>query len=130
MPAHLFASADLGHPSGLVAAGRGDRVAAASPATASASWSAPRSATTDKAMCWTSLLDPDVRLGMSTPGMDPSGDYVLKLFAAAERLRPGAGSMLAAKARRLTGTARSRRGAGRAATTMPGSWPWAAPTCS
>jgi ABC-type molybdate transport system substrate-binding protein len=41
---------------------------------------------------------------MSTPGADPSGDYVLKLFAAVDRLRPGAGSVLAAKARRLTGT--------------------------
>jgi ABC-type molybdate transport system substrate-binding protein len=41
---------------------------------------------------------------MSTPVLDPSGDYVLKLFAAADRVRPGAGSVLAAKARRLTGT--------------------------
>ena len=50
------------------------------------------------------LLDPGVRVGMSTPNLDPSGDYTLKLFAAADRVRPGAGSALAGKARRLTGT--------------------------
>ena len=50
------------------------------------------------------LLDPGVRVGISTPNLDPSGDYSLKLFAAAERVRPGAGSVLTGKARRLTGT--------------------------
>lgn len=50
------------------------------------------------------LLDPGVRVGMSTPGADPAADYTLAMFAAADRLRPGAGTTLINKARRLTGT--------------------------
>ena len=49
------------------------------------------------------LLDPRLRLGVSTPGADPSGDYALDLFRAADRVTPGAGCTLAAKAMRLTG---------------------------
>lgn len=101
-PAQLFASADLGHPAALVAAGRGSRV-----------WPFARNALCvlarpelddDRGHVLNLLLDPDVRLGMSTPGADPSADYTLAMFAAADRLRPGAGTTLTNKARRLTGT--------------------------
>ena len=51
------------------------------------------------------LLDPALVLGTSTPGADPSGDYAWRLFAAAERLRPGARAALVGKARVLTGGA-------------------------
>ncbi len=49
------------------------------------------------------LLDPALRLGTSTPGADPSGDYAVELFERADRLRPGAGARLAAKARHVVG---------------------------
>ena len=49
------------------------------------------------------MLDPDIRIGMSTPGADPCGDCALEVFRRAEALRPGAASQLAAKARQLTG---------------------------
>jgi len=49
------------------------------------------------------MLDPDVKLGTSTPSADPSGDYALAVFARAEAVRPGAGAVLEAKALKLTG---------------------------
>jgi ABC-type molybdate transport system substrate-binding protein len=49
------------------------------------------------------MLDPAVRLGTSTPGSDPAGDYAFASFARAEAVRPGARAALEAKALRLTG---------------------------
>jgi molybdate transport system substrate-binding protein len=49
------------------------------------------------------MLDPAVRLGTSTPGADPSGDYAFAAFARAEAIRPGARAALQAKALRLSG---------------------------
>ncbi|MGE0349970.1 substrate-binding domain-containing protein [Hydrogenophaga sp.] len=55
------------------------------------------------------LLDPAVRLGTSTPGSDPSGDYAWAVFARAGQARAGAREALEAKALRLTGAADSPR---------------------
>jgi molybdate transport system substrate-binding protein len=49
------------------------------------------------------LLDPAIRVGTSTPGADPSGDYTWAMFRNADKLRPGAFSKLDAKALQLTG---------------------------
>lgn len=49
------------------------------------------------------MLDPKVKLGISTPKADPSGDYAWQLFANAEAARPGARTALEAKALQLTG---------------------------
>lgn len=49
------------------------------------------------------MLDPAIRLGMSTPCTDPSGDYALAVFARAGMVRAGARQALDAKALRLTG---------------------------
>lgn len=49
------------------------------------------------------LLDPKVRLGTSTRKADPSGDYAFSLFAKAEALKPGAKAILKGKALQLTG---------------------------
>lgn len=49
------------------------------------------------------LLDPDIRIGTSTPKADPSGDYAFALFDRAERLHPGAAAILGAKAMQLVG---------------------------
>jgi molybdate transport system substrate-binding protein len=54
-----------------------------------------------------SLLDPAIKLGTSTPKADPGGDYAWQLFARAERVRPGAGAILEAKAQQLVGGPRS-----------------------
>ncbi len=49
------------------------------------------------------LLRPDVRIGTSTPGSDPSGDYTWQLFHQADKLRSGAYAALDAKAIKLVG---------------------------
>src|SRR5690606_4439444 len=49
------------------------------------------------------MLDPQVKLGMSTPKADPSGDYAMALYDKAEALEPGAAQALSDKALRLTG---------------------------
>ena len=49
------------------------------------------------------LLDPAIRVGTSTPGADPSGDYTWAFFRNAGGARPGAFIALDAKALRLTG---------------------------
>jgi molybdate transport system substrate-binding protein len=49
------------------------------------------------------LLDPGIRLAISTPGADPAGDYAWAVFARAEAARPGAGATLRAKAQQLYG---------------------------
>jgi molybdenum ABC transporter molybdate-binding protein len=53
------------------------------------------------------MLDPDVKLGISTPKADPSGDYAFEVFRKAEAVRPGAQSALEKKALQLTGGASS-----------------------
>jgi molybdate transport system substrate-binding protein len=49
------------------------------------------------------LLDPAVRLAISTPGADPGGDYAWAVFARAEAVRNGARAALEAKAQQLYG---------------------------
>lgn len=49
------------------------------------------------------LLRPEIRIGMSTPRADPSGDYALALFAKADLVRPGSRQALESKALQLTG---------------------------
>ncbi|WP_439594656.1 molybdate ABC transporter substrate-binding protein [Falsiroseomonas sp.] len=55
------------------------------------------------------MLDPALRLGTSTPGADPAGDYAFALFARAEAVQPGARAALEGKARLLTGGPDSAR---------------------
>lgn len=49
------------------------------------------------------LLDSGLRLGTSTPGADPSGDYTWELFRNIDKVRPGSYARLDAKALKLTG---------------------------
>ena len=49
------------------------------------------------------LLDPAIRVGTSTPGADPSGDYTWAFFRNVDKVRPGAFAMLDTKALQLTG---------------------------
>jgi molybdate transport system substrate-binding protein len=49
------------------------------------------------------MLDPNVKLGTSTPRADPSGDYAWEVFRKADKLRPGAFATLERKALKLVG---------------------------
>jgi molybdate transport system substrate-binding protein len=49
------------------------------------------------------LLDPQIKLGTSTPISDPSGDYAQEIFRKIDRLQPGSFQTLDAKALRLVG---------------------------
>jgi ABC-type molybdate transport system substrate-binding protein len=49
------------------------------------------------------MLDPDAKLGTSTPRADPAGDYAWEVFRKAEKLKPGSFAVLEAKALQLVG---------------------------
>lgn len=53
------------------------------------------------------MLDQNIKLGISTPKADPSGDYAFEVFAKADTIRPGARTVLENKALQLTGSASS-----------------------
>lgn len=100
-PAEVFASADMGHPRRLADAGR------AAPVKLFArnrlcGLASPRVTVTTETLL-DRLLDPAVKVGMSTPKADPSGDYAMQLYAKADNVRPGARAALEKKAMRLTG---------------------------
>lgn len=97
----VFASADLGNPQALAQAGlarppivftRNRLCAIVAPGV-----DATAETLLDR------MLDPNLRLGTSTPKADPGGDYAWKLFERAGSIRPGAYAALDAKALKLTG---------------------------
>jgi molybdate transport system substrate-binding protein len=100
--AHVFASADTGHPQRLI-----EQDLAVPPVSVFAR--NELCALVREGLSVTSetlldvLLDPKVRLGTSTRKADPSGDYAFSLFAKAEALRPGTKAILEGKALELTG---------------------------
>ena len=49
------------------------------------------------------MLDPKIKLAISTPRADPSGDYAIEVFTKTEALKPGAQDLLERKALKLTG---------------------------
>jgi molybdenum ABC transporter molybdate-binding protein len=49
------------------------------------------------------MLDPQVKLGTSTPKADPSGDYAWEAFRRADKISPGAYATLEKKALQLAG---------------------------
>src|SRR5262245_43104603 len=100
--AHVFASADTGHPKRLAEQGL-----AATPVRVFARNElcalVRKGLTVNSDKLLDVLLDPKVRLGTSTPKADPSGDYAFALFAKAEALKAGAKASLEGKALQLTG---------------------------
>ena len=100
-PADVFASADMGHPQRLASAGRSFPVVAFAYNRLCALASTKSEVTT--ATLLERMLDPAVKLGMSTPLSDPSGDYTVQLFEKAEQMRAGAYAALTKKARQLVG---------------------------
>lgn len=100
--AHVFASADMAHPKTLADAGRATgKVRMFARNQLCAITRNGIGVTPEKLL--DRMLDPSVRLGISTPKADPSGDYALTLFAKADALKPGARASLEAKALKLTG---------------------------
>ncbi len=97
----VFASANMAHPKALADAGKAGAVRAFARNTLCAL--AGHGVKTTPAGLLDTLLDPKVKLGISTPKADPSGDYAWQLFANAERARAGAQKALEAKALKLTG---------------------------
>ncbi|HXP96927.1 MAG TPA: extracellular solute-binding protein [Telmatospirillum sp.] len=99
--AEVFASADMGNPQSLAdagLAGQPERFAR----NRFCALLRPGLVTTSDQLLDT-MSRPDVRLGTSTPGADPGGDYAWKLFHLADKLRPGSYQLLSGKALQLVG---------------------------
>jgi ABC-type molybdate transport system substrate-binding protein len=101
MRAEVFASANMEHPQALAAAEKSGPVvlfarnrlcALVQPGLA-----------VEPATLLDRMLDPNVKLGTSTPRADPSGDYAWEMFRKADKLKPGAFGALEQKALQLTG---------------------------
>jgi molybdate transport system substrate-binding protein len=99
--ADLFASANMTHPQALAAAGKGGAVTRFTRNALCAITLPGAGFTTDNLIA--RMLDPKVKLGIFTPGADPSGDYALAVFRRIDAIHPGAIEILDAKAKPLLG---------------------------
>jgi molybdate transport system substrate-binding protein len=95
-PAEVFASADMGHPQKLAAAGRAGEVRLFTRNRLCA-LAAPGVSVSSETLL-ERMLDPKVKLGTSTPKADPSGDYAWQLFE-----KSGSFDVLSKKALKLVG---------------------------
>ena len=92
----VFTSADVGHARKLVEDGRASVMAVFARNTVCLLSPAAFGATTDTML--DKMLAPGVHIGVSPAKVDPLGDYTVRLFELAERLRPGSTSALQARA--------------------------------
>lgn len=106
-PAQVFASADTEHPTRLAAGGNWQQPVVFVRNSLCALTAAHVNTTPDTLL--QTLLQPQVRVGTSTPKSDPAGDYAWALFKKADALQAGAYTALDAKALKLTGAADSPR---------------------
>jgi molybdate transport system substrate-binding protein len=100
----VFASANMEHPQALAAAGKAEPVQAFA-RNALCALAAPGFALKGRTLAQR-LLDADVKVGISTPKADPSGDYAFEMFERIESTGAapaGAAERLKAKALQLTG---------------------------
>ncbi|WP_041411095.1 molybdate ABC transporter substrate-binding protein [Shewanella pealeana] len=97
----VFASANMKHPLTLQSSGKGDNVVMFARNQMCAL--AQPNVNTDSEGLLAVMLDPNIRVGTSTPKADPSGDYAWKIFAKAGKLQAGAQTKLENKALQLTG---------------------------
>ena len=100
-PAEVFASANMEHPESLAKSGRAGLVAMFALNKLCALVGAKVEVTSETLL--DRMLDPQIKLGTSTPKADPSGDYAWKLSEKAEVLKKGAFATLSAKTLQLTG---------------------------
>ncbi len=103
----VFASANMKHPNALNEAGKAGEV-----------WQFARNKlcalaapgiVADTAGLLEVMLNPEIKLGTSTPKADPSGDYAFQLFDKAEALKVGATARLKHKSMQLTGGQNSEK---------------------
>lgn len=104
-PAQVFASADTKHPQRLANQGQWQAPVVFTRNTLCALAQGAVAVTPDTLL--STMLQPQVRLGISTPKADPAGDYAWALFQKADALQPGATARLETKALQLTGGANS-----------------------
>jgi molybdate transport system substrate-binding protein len=97
----LFLSANLDHPAALAAKRAGTEMVPFAQNSLVAL--ARRELRLTTANFLDTLLQDGVRIGTSTPLLDPSGDYAQTMFQRAETLRPGAQARLVSRARALVG---------------------------
>jgi molybdenum ABC transporter molybdate-binding protein len=100
--AEVFASANMEHPLALARAGRSGPVALFARNQLCA-LVRPGLAVTP-ATVLERMLEPQVKLGTSTPRADPSGDYAWDVFRKADAIHGGAFTTLSQKALQLTGS--------------------------
>ena len=100
-PADVFASADMGHPKALAAAGLASSVQLFARNRLCAI-ARPEVHVTSETLLQ-QILDPAVKLGTSTPKFDPAGDYTWLMFEKAEKVKPGSFQTLDRKALKLVG---------------------------
>lgn len=103
--AQVFASADTKHPQRLANQGQWQAPVVFTRNTLCALAQGAVAVTSDTLL--STMLQPQVRLGISTPKADPAGDYAWALFQKADALQPGATVRLETKALQLTGGANS-----------------------
>lgn len=101
--ADVFASADMGNPLALFRAGKAGPVVLFARNRLCALVRPGLSLTSETFLA--TLLDPQIKLGTSTPKADPLGDYTWAMFAKADTIRPGSRATLEAKAQKLIGGA-------------------------
>lgn len=99
--AHVFASANMEHPQSLADKGLGGPVTLFARNNLCAI--AQPGLEVSAANLLEVLLNPRVRVGISTPKADPAGDYAFELFGKADKRQPGSFASLTAKALQLTG---------------------------
>jgi molybdate transport system substrate-binding protein len=103
--ADVFASANMEHPQALAAARKSGPVVLFARNRLCAL--ARPGLNVEPATVLDRMLDPNAKLGTSTPRADPSGDYAWEVFRKADRLRPGAFAALEQKALQLAGAPNS-----------------------
>lgn len=99
--ADVFISANMAHPQRLTAEGKAAPTVVFARNRLCVQARPDVGLTTDNLL--DKLLDPNVRIGTSTPKADPGGDYAWELFAKADSVHPGAKQILEAKAQQLVG---------------------------
>ncbi len=95
-PGDVFASADMGNPQALTRIGKSGPTVMFARNRLCALVRPGLKVTTETLL--TTMLEPSVKIGTSTPKYDPAGDYAWELFKKADLLRPGSRATLEAKA--------------------------------
>lgn len=101
--ADIFVSANMAHPQRLTTEGKAAPTVVFARNRVCVAARPDVGLTTDNLL--DKMLDPDIKIGTSTPKADPGGDYAWALFAKADSVRPGAKQILEAKAQQLVGGA-------------------------